>query len=108
MKLRFSLVWVLLLGLVGCGKKTDTRQLPAPPQPGVTQQAQQQAGAPDLTPTLANLTQALRKYSIENRRVPANLNELVTAGYIASLPSPPPGKKFAINPKRMEVVLVNE
>ena len=61
----------------------------------------------DATALLAQLTQAVRKYGAEKQRVPASLNEVVSAGYVRAMPQPPPGKKFAINPKRMEVILVN-
>jgi hypothetical protein len=53
----------------------------------------------------AELTQALRKYSMENRRVPKTVEELISAGYIKALPTPPQGKKFVIDTKRVEVKL---
>ena len=58
-----------------------------------------------LAGILAELTQALRKFSVEQRRVPASLNELVAAGYIQNLPQPPPGKAFGIDPKDLQVIL---
>ena len=53
------------------------------------------------------MTQALRKYSAEKRRVPKTLNEVVSAGYLKTIPQPPAGKKFAIKADRVQVVLVN-
>ena len=69
------------------------------------------------TPTLSQptppvdldaLTQALRRYSAEKRRLPSSLNEVVAAGYLKVLPPPPPGMRYAINPARVEVVLVKQ
>jgi hypothetical protein len=58
-----------------------------------------------MTAVLEELTQALRKYSAERRRVPASLNELVAAGYIQNLPPPPAGQAFAIDAKNVRVIL---
>lgn len=62
----------------------------------------------DPAAALASLTQALRKFSVEQRRVPSSLSEVVAAGYIKNMPPAPPGKKFAISPRRLEVVLVDQ
>lgn len=59
----------------------------------------------DPSAATAELTQALRKYSMENRRVPKTVEELISAGYVKALPTPPPGKKFVVDPKRVEVKL---
>ena len=58
-----------------------------------------------LAGVLAELTQALRKFSVEKRQVPASLNELVGAGYIKNLPQPPSGKSFAIDSKNLQVIV---
>ncbi|MCS7089922.1 MAG: hypothetical protein RMN51_00560 [Verrucomicrobiota bacterium] len=55
---------------------------------------------------LRSLTQALRRYSAEKRRVPSSLEEIVAAGYLEALPEPPAGMRYAINPARVEVLLV--
>jgi Fic family protein len=56
--------------------------------------------------TLAELTQAVRKYGMEKQQVPKDLNELVAAGYLTAVPAAPAGKKFAIG-KKMEVYLAD-
>ena len=58
---------------------------------------------PDFAAVLAELTQALRKYSAEQRRVPDSLSELVSAGYLQQLPAAPPGKAFVIDTKQLKV-----
>jgi hypothetical protein len=74
------------------------------------EQARQPAQA--LTPaesaTLDSLTRVLRKYSFEQHRLPKSLDEVVTAGYVAALPTAPPGKKFVVDPKTVRVVLVRQ
>lgn len=62
----------------------------------------------DSTAALNALTQVLRKYSFEKRRVPATVEELLAAGYVQSLPPPPAGKKFVIDAKRVVVELANQ
>jgi len=59
-------------------------------------------------PALAELTQLVRRYSFEKHKLPENLDELVTAGYLKAVPPAPAGKKFAVDTKRAEVILVNQ
>ena len=61
-----------------------------------------------LAATLAELTQALRKYSFERQRLPKSFSEVVAAGYVKDMPSAPLGKKFEIEPKTVQVVLVKQ
>jgi len=66
--------------------------------------------APDdaaLAAVLGELTQVVRKFSVENRRVPKNLEELVANGYLTRVPQAPAGKKFAIS-KELQVQLVKK
>ena len=58
--------------------------------------------------TLADLTQALRKYSFENRRMQKTFSEVVAAGYVQPVPQPPPNKKFEIAQKTKRVILMNQ
>ncbi len=62
----------------------------------------------NLETTLAQLTQALRKFSMEHRRVPKSFGEIVAAGYVSGLPQPPRGKQFAVDVKHVQVVLVKQ
>jgi hypothetical protein len=62
----------------------------------------------NLVSTLADLTQALRKYSFEQKRLPATFQEVISAGYVSPQPTPPAGKKFEIDRKTKQVVLVNQ
>ena len=87
---------LLMLLLVGCGKSSP----PASASTGVMDQAQ-------IDSALNELTQAVRKCAVEQRRAPASLDELVTNGYLPAIPSAPAGKKFAIN-KNLQVYLANQ
>ena len=62
----------------------------------------------ELAAALGELTQALRKYSFEHRRVPKTFSKVVAAGYVKNMPQAPPGKKFEIDPKTVQVVLVKQ
>ena len=57
---------------------------------------------------LPALTVALREYCQWKMRIPKDLNELVASKYLTNLPAPPYGQKYAIDPTRIEVMLVNQ
>ena len=130
LKLVFSL---LVMGFsAGCGRQPDAST--ATSAPGSPASAPTEAsGASDNSPSgepsaapspvpqrtadldskeldiaLAELTQVLRKYSFEHQRVPKTFNEVVAAGYMKGVPQAPPGKKFEIDPKTVQVVLVKQ
>jgi hypothetical protein len=102
-----------LLVLCGCRKSDASLTKPGAPASGSGAPADSQpAGADpaavsetDLSGVLAGLTQAVRKYSFEKQRSPRNLEELVTAGYLAAVPVPPAGKTFTIDEKKSRVTL---
>ena len=105
---RLMLVSSILLLVSGCGKKTESAAAAtpavstAPGGPGV------QPGGADLESALRELTQAVRKYSVERKQVPKTFSEVVAAGYVQHLPTAPPGKKFEIDSKTRQVVLVKQ
>ncbi len=59
----------------------------------------------DASAQLAQLTQLVRRFGLERRQIPLTLNDLVTARYLAGLPTAPAGKQFVIDAKHMQVVL---
>jgi hypothetical protein len=101
--------------LTGCGKSPESSQ---PTPVSTTERAQggktdvapamEQASEAALNGALAELTQALRKYSFEHQRLPKTVGEVVAAGYLKTMPQAPPGKKFAIDAKSVQIVLVNQ
>jgi competence protein ComGC len=85
MRLKVScLVLACCVLIAGCGKKAE-------------------GGA-----EVAELTQQLRRYSFEKHKMPETLDELVAAGYIKAVPPAPAGKKFAVDAKQAEVILVDK
>ena len=52
------------------------------------------------------LTQAVRRYAAEQRKVPASLDDLVTEHYLPAIPQAPAGKRFAID-KKLQVYLAD-
>lgn len=93
--------------LAGCGRsegQNDTvQESPTPQTPAVNTSTTVAAPEDDIAPVLAELTQVVRKFSAEQRRVPQSLDELVSAGYLKQTPRPPVGKQFYIDVKALKV-----
>ncbi|MHB8522406.1 MAG: hypothetical protein ACYDH9_16825 [Limisphaerales bacterium] len=96
--LGLCVVAVLLACFAGCGRRQA---------PSTRDSAEAGKAGEDSTPAvLAELTQLVRKYGAEQRQAPNSLDDLVTKGYLTSVPPAPNGKRFAIN-KRLEVYLAD-
>ena len=109
----------LLATWIGCGRQPTSSPPPAEPTaardvaPTNASTAIPQGNAPtaatavdeaEIAAVLNGLTQAVRKYSVEQRRVPKTLEEVAANGYLSRVPQAPAGKKFAIN-KDLQVYL---
>ncbi len=106
--------------LMGCNKpkpsETPPASIAAPPQTTPAPAALPAPTAPTadvLVPTesdigLATLNKAVNAYTMGMLKEPQTLDDLVKAGYVKKMPSPPPGKKFALNANKTAVVLVNQ
>ncbi len=92
----------LALALAGCGKKQESSSAKTPDPMMVL--------PPGTVADLEALDKTLRDYVRAKKVVPKDLNELVTSGFVRSLPSPPPGKKFVItiHPLGYQVILVDQ
>lgn len=64
------------------------------------------AGAGEQSPINSPLTGAMARFHDKFRRFPNDWNELVTSGFIASIPEPPAGKRFAVDPVTRIVVVL--
>lgn len=81
---------------------------PAPPesvavsQPpaGLVNQAGEELG-------LAKIKEALKVFVRDAERFPNSLEEMVKSGVIERIPTPPAGKKYVLDPKMNDVLLVN-
>lgn len=103
--IRLTLLCSIPLLVSGCGKKTES---PGPVAAPAASTAPAVPGEADMGAVLRDLTQALRKYSVEHKQAPKTFKEVVAAGYVQHLPEAPPGKKFEIDAKTMQVVLVKQ
>ena len=104
MKKSFCLSVAAGLVLLGCSEKSDkppgttntsasgSSPLSAPADyVGAAAKAQQNA---IKTADTASLNQAVQMFNVDQGRNPKDLNELVQKGFIAKLPTPPPGTKL--------------
>jgi hypothetical protein len=108
-----------LLVVAGCGKNDppvaasstsstpETLRTEPPPAPAPATPAASAGSQADISAVLAELTQAVRKYGVEKQRVPASLDEVVSAGYLQTVPSAPAGKRFAID-RKLQVYLADQ
>lgn len=91
----------------------------AKPRPGspVGKPGAEQA-IPDRLPTAPNdsalrfpiqqeLTGAIHLYSMDKQKMPADFETLVKEKYLKAMPKAPPGKRFALDRNRMQVVILD-
>jgi hypothetical protein len=107
--IRWLMVLLVGLALAGCGKK-ESASGSAPGSARSLGKATPRQYVVKGQIDLQALTATLREYVIWKNKIPADLNELVASGFLASLPEPPPGKRFGINrgPMKYEVVLIDQ
>ena len=86
-----AIVLAACVWIPACSKEGDTAKVNTPNRP-----------------ELAELTRQVRRYSIEKRKLPQSVGDLVTAGYIQSVPPAPTGKKYAIDADRAQAILVDQ
>lgn len=115
--LKSALLLLLILGIsIGCGSKSHSDpdagvapEMNRPSAPAESAPLKSEAeNGPDeeMSAVLSQLTQVVRRYGMEQRRVPKGFEELVAAGYLERVPEAPGGKRFAIN-KSMQVILLD-
>lgn len=92
------LLGLLVAALPGCRKR------PAPDVAG----SAQPASPADPQRDTAELTMAVRAYYLSQGKHPTTLDDLVQARCIYRLPTAPAGKKYAIDAKKMEAVLMDQ
>lgn len=99
---RALLLGILCLSMAcpGCGKKSAMEQ---PVSSGNLLKADGQVD-------LEAFTLLLHRYVEHVNKVPTDVNEMVTRGFVPSLPAPPPGKRWAIERGAMDyrVIVVDK
>lgn len=90
--------------VLGCGHKEAAAGSPHPPQtvdaPVVTAENQEKI--------LTQLTEAASRYWLTKGQIPGTLDEVVAAGFLKSVPTPPAGQRFVIDPRTAHVELVDQ
>ncbi len=116
MPVRISLLLALALVVVfvGCRKKEppagSSTVAAAVPSPIVLPAGTRPPGATAPAPAAlaTQLNNALHSYLELKGRMPNDINELATAKLVPSVPPPPPGRKYAIDANKLEVLLVSQ
>jgi hypothetical protein len=85
---------------------TPDNAAPTPETPQTTTQPSPAAATDEaqMAAVLNELTQAVRKFGVEQRRVPKSLEEVAARGYLSGVPPAPAGKKYVID-KNLQVRL---
>lgn len=91
------LLSLLAFALPGCKKRSVAAPVSAQP-----------AQPPNPEKDLPELTMAVRAYYLSQGKHPATLDDLVQARCLPGLPTPPPGKKYVIDAKKLEAALVDQ
>jgi hypothetical protein len=117
---------VITLGLAGCGKQapppppgpnpggasieSQLTEKAAPPPPSAAGEPISTGVAtdvPEQEKSLKELTAALQTYMQVSSDYPKDLNALVKMKLLKKMPTPPPGKRFVIDPKNIRVILAD-
>ena len=77
-------------------------------RPAAAAPAEVKPEPPNPAADLPNLTIAVRAYVMTQGKSPATLDDLVKSGCIPRLPTPPAGKKYAIDVQKSQAVLINQ
>mgnify|MGYP003350658173 CR=1 FL=1 len=75
-------------------------------KPPATPDVEISTAPPNPEADLKALNDGVRAYTMGLLKEPANLEDLVKAGYLKRLPAAPDGKKYTLNEKKSAVVLV--
>jgi hypothetical protein len=101
---------LLVLGslLTGCKKKTP-EITPAADAASATGNPTAGYDEARVKADLEDMNKLLRAYVQATKAIPKSVDELVSRGFVRALPSPPPGKAYAIQmqPFGYQVVLVD-
>jgi hypothetical protein len=89
---------------------TATPEAPPADVPGDKVEDQLPTAPPNsskTSPIHQPLTATLRNYQVDTGKLPKDFNTLVQANYIDKIPTPPPGKKFALDRLNLQVVIID-
>ena len=101
-----AIVGLLTVGVLGLSLSTGCKRKPQRDPAALPAPLPSTATTPEEA--LAEIHRALELWTFKRSQPPKDLSELVTAGYLQRLPTPPAGQKFAFDPAKMRVQLVAE
>ncbi len=104
--LLFSLVVVLTAGLA-CRRKAPS---PSTEAPKLTAPERLPTAPKDSSlqfPIQQELTGALHLFRNDYQKLPPDFETLVKLRYLKAMPQPPPGKHFALDRNRLQVVILD-
>ncbi len=58
-------------------------------------------------PVQKELTSAVHLYQMDHQKLPEDFAALVKEKYLKSMPQPPPGKRFGLDRRRLQVVILD-
>ncbi|MBI3877215.1 MAG: hypothetical protein HY300_14875 [Verrucomicrobia bacterium] len=58
-------------------------------------------------PIHKDLTSAVHLYQMDHRKMPDDFAVLVKEKYLKTVPQPPPGKRFGLDRRRLQVVILD-
>lgn len=86
---------VCVAAILSCRKKPESKLAPAPVP--VQQEAKE--------PTLEELNSALQVWFTAKGGSPKGFEDLVKAGYLSKVPTPPPGRTYVIDAPNIRVIV---
>ncbi len=101
-----TIAGLLAIGLLGFGFLTACKRKPQREPAALPAPLPSTAVTPEEA--VAEVNRALELWTFKRGQPPKDLNELVSAGFLQRLPTPPAGKKFAFDPAKMRAQLVAE
>lgn len=113
-RITLLLALTVFVAPLGCRKKASSATHPdteiSVPSPIVLPAGTRPHGASAPSPAAlaTQLNNALHSYLEMKGRMPHEINELAAAKLVPSVPAPPPGKKYAIDPQKLEVLLISQ
>lgn len=108
-KFLIGLLLVVALGS-GCRKKAAPASASSAhqPVPVVLATPEQAATASPLTGPAAEAVNRVLQLSVPVSGFPTDLSTLIDGKTITTIPTPPPGKKLAIDQAKMRLILLNQ
>ncbi|MSU26476.1 MAG: hypothetical protein EXS27_01005 [Pedosphaera sp.] len=102
------MVVALQMAGAGCRRKANTAPLPSAASESLPDRLPNAPNDSSLhLPIHPELTGAVHLYRTDHGKLPPDFETLVKERYLKALPAPPPGKRFAVDRNRLQVVITD-